>query len=101
MGYDINVAIHEAGHAVVLASLGYASEIEYVTVITNFVPAYLAALYEALEKREGIKLPSFTEHSTGHIRRLLIDGECKSLPLAVEVPFLLSGRNCTTAIRTR
>ncbi len=32
MGYDINVAVHEAGHAVVLASLGYASEIEYITV---------------------------------------------------------------------
>jgi hypothetical protein len=51
---DYMTAIHEAGHAVVLASLGHARDIAYVTATPNFVPPERAAIAEGLGTKVAV-----------------------------------------------
>jgi hypothetical protein len=82
------VAIHEAGHATILASFGHATDIDYVTATPGYVNKGLLDLYAQIEKDSGITVPNFTGNSAGHTHRHL---NAAPLPLEVEVPYCLAG----------
>ena len=84
---DYMTAIHEAGHAVVLASLGHAQDILFVTAMPNFIDPEIVAHYDRLE-RLGSTIPRPVGHSLGYVQR---DPDRGPLPLSVEVPFSLGG----------
>src|SRR5580698_610826 len=92
---NLDVAIHEAGHAIVLASLGHANDIMHVTATAGFLPPDLAAHLARVARYQDITESKWArnilrraERMTGYVQR---DPDSGPLPLAVEIPYCLAG----------
>jgi hypothetical protein len=84
---DHKVAIHEAGHATVLASLGRADELWYTTATRHFQPPYIADLEKTIKELGG-EVPKYEDDAAGKTSRW---PDSAPLPLAIAVPYALGG----------